>query len=176
MCMKYTALFIFIVICTLFLTFCNKEEGAYYESFYDIDLSDGNDTFTFRASPQSDKPYRVMLVLFPKTEHDRRLIFDYLLYDHSTEPFGEMKKIYTHTTIRDSSGEIIYENYSNIIVVSHNRERFNCYLMERAINLDKGKGYIIEVEFKNLHQYPLSHVKSKLAFGLGGYYEGSLFH
>ena len=71
---------------------------------------------------------------------------------------------------------ILFAYSVKIKVVSHDRERFNCYLMERAITLDKGKDYIIEVKFKNLHQYPLSHVKSKLAFGLGGYYEGSLFH
>ena len=165
---------ILLLICFSSIMSCKRNEGKYYEYFHDIDLNRQN-KFIFNASPKSDNPYRVMLVLYPKNEQERKEIFNYsnMIY---TDQSHLQDKTYAIIKIKNKNNEVVYDSISDIHVTAYNSERLNCYLILNPIKLKKSRNYVIEVEFVNLHQYPLSHVESKLAFGLGQYYETNPFH
>lgn len=153
---------------------CKRNEGKYYEYFHDIDLNKQN-KFIFNVSPKSDKLYRVMLVLYPKNEQERKEIFNYSNMIYTNRSLSS-DTAYAIIRIKNEYNEIIYNATSYLYISAHDSEKLDFYLIRKSIKLKKNKNYTIEVEFKNLNQYPLSHMESKLAFGLGSYYETNPFH
>ncbi len=167
----YMVLLIYLSIFALILVSCH-DKYSYYEYFYDIELDQKapNRKFAFNVRPMTDKPYRVMLVFYPKNDQEREEVFKYSRISNS------LSKTYTVVLIKKNNGETIYKNESYIRLTSHNSKELDCYLIYDSIQLEKNKDYIVEVEFRNLHEYPLSHIESKLAFGVGRYYETSSFY
>ncbi len=164
---------ILALICTSSLIACS-DKGRYYEYFHDIDLNKQN-RFTFNATPKSNKAYRVMLVLYPKNQQEREKVFDYSDMIATTRtPLPN--ETYAIIKIKNKKNEVIYNEASDIHISAYDNKKLNCYLIDNPIKLEKNQNYVVEVEFKNLNTYPLSHIESKLAFGLGQYYEPNPFH
>ena len=116
-----------------------------------------------------------MLVLYPKNRQEEDKAFDYF-HMITTTRTPLPNQTYAIIKIKNKKNEVIYNEASDIHISGYDSKKLNCYLIDNSIQLEKNQNYVVEVEFKNLNTYPLSHIESKLAFGLGRYYKPNPFH
>ena len=125
---------------------CKRNEGKYYEYFHDIDLNRQN-KFIFNASPKSDNPYRVMLVLYPKNEQERKEIFNYSNMIYTNRSLSS-DTAYAIIRIKNEYNEIIYNATSYLYISAHDSEKLDFYLIRKSIKLKKIKTIRLKLSSK----------------------------
>lgn len=159
--------FFLFAVGLLGFTACQKK-GSYYEIFYAIQLNKDNRNFKFLVKPNSSNPYRVMMVLYPKNEMERKKVFGF--YEKN------LPRISASIKITDNNNNIILQDKKYVDMSAYDNDKFDFYLVNNPILLSKNTNYTVSVEFGNLNEYELFDIDTKLAFGLGRFYKTSLFH
>ncbi|QMT31159.1 hypothetical protein [Alysiella filiformis] len=159
--------FFLFAFCLLGFTAC-KKKGSYYETFYAIQLNKDNRNFKFLVKPNSSNPYRIMMILYPKNDIERKKIFSF----YKKNP----PRISASVKITDNGNNIILQDKKYVDISAYDNDKFDFYLINNPVVLSRNIEYTIDVEFGNLNEYELFYIDTKLAFGLGRFYKTNLFH